>query len=110
VVVAEFSGHAGYSGVVFALPGLPLHLEFTRQLPAAPVPVPDPDELLVLYLPDAGVRRALLQRLAVAGRRPLEPANPYWKQDAHTFADADGWRIVIAARPLRIGSVSPDAK
>jgi hypothetical protein len=28
---------------------------------------------------------------------PIEPANPYWAEHALTFADPDGFRVVLAA-------------
>ena len=63
--VGGFRGHAGYDGVFLAVPGTDAHLELTT---------------------------------GVAGRLDAEPvasANPYWAEHGLTFADPDGFRVVL---------------
>lgn len=94
-VIASFEHHAGYDGVMLGLPGKPYHLEFTRQHPGSPGDAPSRDNLLVLYIPDAAQLEQLRARLERCGHRPVEPENPYWRDKALTFADPDGWRVVL---------------
>jgi hypothetical protein len=92
-VLGSFEGHAGYDGVFLGLPGERWHLEFTSHVHGSPCPAPTRDNLLVLYLDDAGERDAIARRMPP----PVEPENPYWESvGALTFEDPDGWRVVIA--------------
>jgi catechol 2,3-dioxygenase-like lactoylglutathione lyase family enzyme len=92
-----FEGHSGYDGVFIGLPGHALHLEFTRHEHGSPCPAPTRDNLLVLYVPDAAARDALVERMSRMGYPPVEPENPYWRQHGVTLEDPDGWRIVLHA-------------
>jgi len=92
--LGRFQQHDGYDGVFIDLPGASAHLEFTSGgRHAAPEPHPEP--LLVLYLGDWETVRAVAKRLDEA---PVEPANPYWAEHGLTFADPDGFRVVLAAQ------------
>jgi catechol 2,3-dioxygenase-like lactoylglutathione lyase family enzyme len=90
-----FEGHAGYEGVMIGLPGRDYHLEFTRHEAGSPCPAPTRDNLLVLYVEDAGALRLAVERLAARGHLPVEPENPYWAARGYTFEDPDGWRVVL---------------
>jgi GNAT superfamily N-acetyltransferase/catechol 2,3-dioxygenase-like lactoylglutathione lyase family enzyme len=92
-VLGGFTGHAGYDGVFFALPGGG-ELELTTG-PAAPVPGTDED-LLVLYVSGSDELAAAGVRLTSAGVRQIPSANPYWNRWGRTFLDPDGYRLVIA--------------
>ena len=91
--LGRFEDHAGYDGVFLSLPGSGAHLEFTSGGEHAP-PQSHPETLLVLYLGRLGNVRAAADRLDTL---PIEPANPYWAEHALTFADPDGFRVVLAA-------------
>jgi catechol 2,3-dioxygenase-like lactoylglutathione lyase family enzyme len=95
-VRTTFSGHAGYSGVILDLPVGGGELEFTEHEVGSPCPAPTADNLLVLYADDRHTHGLLVQRMRSHGHRPVAPDNPYWEQDAETFADPDGWRVTIA--------------
>jgi catechol 2,3-dioxygenase-like lactoylglutathione lyase family enzyme len=86
-----FRDHAGYDGVFLDLPGTGAHLELTAG-GGHPAPEPHPESLLVLYLGDEVAVRAAAARLDAA---PVEPANPYWADHGLTFADPDGFRVVL---------------
>ena len=43
--IASFEGHAGYEGVMLALPGRRDHLEFTHHQSGSPCPAPTKDNL-----------------------------------------------------------------
>ncbi len=95
-VVGGFEGHAGYDGVMFGLPGVDRHLEFTTG-PAIPSATPGPENLLVFYYPDTARRDAAVARLAALGYHAVAPENPYWIARAVTVPDPDGWRVVLFA-------------
>ncbi|WP_139488285.1 VOC family protein [Brevibacillus dissolubilis] len=102
--IGGFENHDGYDGVMFGLPGVDYHLEFTRHVSGSPCPAPTEDNLLVFYLPDRTARDAVANRLHEMGYPAVEPENPYWKGSGITIADPDGWRIVLQnTSGMRIG-------
>ncbi|SDM66752.1 VOC family protein [Sediminibacillus halophilus] len=94
-ILTTFSGHRGYEGVIFGLPDLPYHLEFTRHVDGSPCPAPTKDNLLVLYIPDTDEQEKVAQRLNDMGYGEVEPENHYWEEKGKTIEDPDGWRIVL---------------
>jgi len=93
--IGSFHNHAGYDGVMLGLPGHQYHLEFTQHSAGSPCPAPSKDNLLVFYIEDRDALLRMLERLRAHGHEPIEPENPYWKNKGFTFADPDGWRIVL---------------
>jgi catechol 2,3-dioxygenase-like lactoylglutathione lyase family enzyme len=93
--IASFEGHAGYEGVMLALPGRRDHLEFTHHESGSPCPAPTKDNLLVFYIENDGTFREMAARLERHGHEPVEPENPYWAEQGLTFEDPDGWRVVL---------------
>jgi catechol 2,3-dioxygenase-like lactoylglutathione lyase family enzyme len=93
--IASFEGHAGYEGVMLALPGRRDHLEFTHHESGSPCPAPTKDNLLVFYVADEGVIRQMAARLERHGHEEVAPENPYWAEGGLTFEDPDGWRVVL---------------
>jgi catechol 2,3-dioxygenase-like lactoylglutathione lyase family enzyme len=93
--IASFEGHAGYEGVMLALPGRRDHLEFTHHQSGSPCPAPTKDNLLVFYVADEGAIRQMAARLERHGHEEVEPENPYWAEGGLTFEDPDGWRVVL---------------
>jgi len=106
-----FTGHDGYDGVFFALPGGG-ELELTTG-PVGPAAGTEED-LLVLYTRTLDEVRAFGAGLTSAGIRSVDAVNPYWNRCGRTFLDPDGYRIVIAAaaavadvRGHRVGGDDP---
>ena len=98
-----FTGHDGYDGRFFALPGGG-ELELTAG-PAQPRPGTD-DDLLVLYVRSVEEVPSIGAGLQAAGVPAVPPANPYWARWGRTFLDPDGYTVVIAARdPAGVESV-----
>jgi catechol 2,3-dioxygenase-like lactoylglutathione lyase family enzyme len=93
--IGRFAAHDGYDGVMLGLPGEGTHLEFTQTDAGSPCPAPTADNLLVLYFADATTRDTVALRLQTHGHDPVPPENPYWRHRALTFADPDGWRVVL---------------
>jgi GNAT superfamily N-acetyltransferase/catechol 2,3-dioxygenase-like lactoylglutathione lyase family enzyme len=91
VEVGGFRDHSGYDGVFLAVPGTNAHLELTAG-GGHGAPVPHPESLLVLYLGDDQAVQAVAARLAAG---PVAPANPYWAEHGVTFADPDGFQVVL---------------
>ena len=100
--LAAFEDHAGFDGVVLGGREAPYHLEFTRRRGHASGASPDPESLLVFYLPDRDAWEAAVERLRAVGAKSVESQNPYWDRDGVTFEDPDGFRVVLqnAAWPL----------
>jgi catechol 2,3-dioxygenase-like lactoylglutathione lyase family enzyme len=93
--LAAFEDHAGFDGVVLGAPNAPYHLEFTHQRGQPSAATPDPESLLVFYLPDAAEWQAAVDRLKAFGAAPVASHNPYWDACGLTFEDPDGFRIVL---------------
>ncbi|MFD0770496.1 VOC family protein [Bacillus sp. CGMCC 1.60114] len=93
--IGEFHNHEDYDGVMFGLPGVEYHLEFTRHMNGSPCPAPTKDNLLVFYFPDKSEIEKIHHRLNTMGYDEVEPENPYWKEKGITIEDPDGWRIVL---------------
>jgi GNAT superfamily N-acetyltransferase/catechol 2,3-dioxygenase-like lactoylglutathione lyase family enzyme len=91
VEVGGFRNHGGYDGVFLAIPGTGAHLELTTG-GGHRAPVPHPESLLVLYL---GNKEAVKTTVARLGSDPVVPDNPYWAEHASTFADPDGFHVVL---------------
>lgn len=94
-VLAEFRDHDGFDGVMLGHPGAGYHLEFTRNAGHPAGRAPTPDNLLVFYLPAAADWRAAVERMEMAGHRPVPAFNPYWDRQGKTFEDPDGYRVVL---------------
>ncbi|RWM45515.1 VOC family protein [Mesorhizobium sp.] len=93
--LARFQSHANYDGVMLGLPGKAVHLEFTQHEAGSPCPAPSLDNLIVLYVTDTAAYDRLNNRMQRMGYAPVEPENPYWLGRSFTYADPDGWRVVI---------------
>lgn len=94
-ILASFSDHAGFDGVILGHETWPYHLEFTRRRPAPVSPRSTDEDLLVFYLPDQTEWHAASQRLKDAGGREVSSSNPYWNEQGVTFEDPDGYLIVL---------------
>lgn len=88
----RFADHDGYDGVFLDVPGSAAELELTSG-GSHPAPAPHPESLLVLYLETREEIDAIAARI---DQPPLVPANPYWEANGVTFADPDGFQIVLA--------------
>ena len=93
--IASFEGHAGYDGVMLALPGRRDHLEFTHYASGSPCPAPTKDNLLVFYVEDDGAFGEMASRLQRHGHESVESENLYWAEKGLTFEEPDGWRVVL---------------
>jgi catechol 2,3-dioxygenase-like lactoylglutathione lyase family enzyme len=99
-LVDRFEDHGGYTGVILAMPG-GAHLEITQHARGRGGSAPDADDLLVLYLPSAARVARRRRRLESLGYARVPPLNPYWLDKSVTFADPDGWRVVLCEAASR---------
>ncbi|WP_430788056.1 VOC family protein [Virgibacillus flavescens] len=93
--ITDFTGHRGYTGVIYGLPGVEYHLEFTKHVDGSPCPAPSEDNLLVLYIPEKNEIDQIYNRLQKMGYKAVPPENRYWEEKGITVADPDGWRVVL---------------
>lgn len=94
-VLGEFHDHDGFDGVMLGHRGAGYHLEFTRKAGHTAGRAPSEDNLLVFYLPDRGEWLRAVARLEGEGYEPVKAFNPYWDRAGKTFADPDGYRVVL---------------
>ena len=94
-VLYEFHDHDGFDGVMLGHAGAAYHLEFTRKAGHRAGTAPTEDNLLVFYLPDRGEWERAVERLIQHGCQPVPAFNPYWDRHGKTFADPDGYRVVL---------------
>ncbi len=94
-VLGSFTDHAGFDGVLLGAPDGPYHLEFTRRHGHNAGRAPTAENLLVFYLPNAVAWQQAVDRMEAVGYAPVPSANPYWDVRGRTFADPDGYRVVL---------------
>src|SRR4051812_9355227 len=94
-LLCEFKDHDGFDGVMFGHKDSGYHLEFTRKAGHQAGTAPTEENLLVFYLPDKGQWSAAVARLQALGHKPVKSFNPYWDRKGKTFADPDGYRVVL---------------
>jgi catechol 2,3-dioxygenase-like lactoylglutathione lyase family enzyme len=90
-----FTGHAGFDGLMVGHPQAPYHLEFTQQTGHVVPPAPTTENLLVFYLPERAAWDAAVVRMLAHGYPAVPAHNAYWDQQGRTFADPDGYRVVL---------------
>jgi catechol 2,3-dioxygenase-like lactoylglutathione lyase family enzyme len=94
-VVGRFEDHAGFDGVMLGVEGADYHFEFTRCRDHPVAPAPTAEDLIVLYLPEPAEWLAACERMLAAGFTPVASFNPYWDDLGRSFADPDGYRVVV---------------
>jgi catechol 2,3-dioxygenase-like lactoylglutathione lyase family enzyme len=91
----DFENHAGYDGLLLSTGDPGYELELTHRADQGPCRPPCGDHLIVLYFADSAAMQAAAQRVQAHGHGPVAPLNPYWIGKSLTFADPDGWRVVL---------------
>lgn len=94
-VVGEFKDHDGFDGVMLGHGEAGYHLEFTRKHGHEAGRAPTDDNLLVFYISERDEWERAVRRMEAHGFNPVEPFNPYWAKAGKTFADPDGYRVVL---------------
>ncbi len=96
--IADFTDHAGFSGIMVGRPELAWHIGFTHCHDHPRQPAPTDEDLLVLYYPDKADWQRACARMTEAGFRAMSSFNPYWDTNGKTFVDNDGYRVVLQNR------------
>src|SRR4051812_10886422 len=91
----QFEGHDGFDGAMLGHKGAGYHLEFTHKDGHHVGRAPSEDHLLIFYLPDSQEWSRAVARLEALGHKPVKSFNPYWDKKGKTFADPDGYRVVL---------------
>ena len=91
----SFANHAGFDGLMVGQPQAAYHLEFTQQAGHVAPPAPTAENLLVFYLPEPDAWTAAVARMQQHGYQPVPAYNAYWDRQGLTFADPDGYRVVL---------------
>jgi catechol 2,3-dioxygenase-like lactoylglutathione lyase family enzyme len=94
-VLDRFAGRDGFDGVMLGLDGAGWHLEFTRCCSQPAAPAPTAEDLLVLYLPERADWEQRCRQLQAAGFVPVASFHPWWERHGRSFADGDGYRVVL---------------
>lgn len=94
-VLGRFENHEGFDGVMLGHRDHTYHLEFTVKRGHSAGRAPTDDNLLVFYFPDATQWQLAVDRMSANGYRPVPSFNPYWDRHGRTFADPDGYRVVL---------------
>ncbi|WP_295484833.1 VOC family protein [uncultured Pseudomonas sp.] len=95
-VLGGFEDHAGFDGVMLGDPARHWHLEFTHCRRQKVEPRHTVEDLLVIYVDGLEAFEAFCLRLSGSGFERVAPFNPYWRENGATFADGDGYRVVVS--------------
>ncbi len=90
-----FADHNGFDGFMVGHPQAPYHLEFTQQQDHVAPLAPTAENLLVFYLPERAAWDAAVARMQAHGYPAVPAHNAYWDRQGLTFADPDGYRVVL---------------
>jgi hypothetical protein len=94
-VLAEFTDHDGFDGVVLGNADDRFQIELTTNHARRAGRSPSDEHLLVFYEPDPNEWTLACTRLLAAGFRSVRSGNPYWDRQGRTFEDGDGYRVVL---------------
>ena len=96
-VLGEFKSHDDYDGTFLGKKGMDWHLEFTASKEKATHQA-DEDDLMVFYVDNEVEFNRIKVNFDKNGIKLVEPKNPYWKKNALTYKDPDGFNLVISLR------------
>jgi len=94
-VLGSFTDHEGFDGVMLGAAGADYHFEFTICRTRPVHPAPTPEDLAIFYLPAPQEWQRRCTSVLASGFTAVASFNPYWDVKGRTFADHDGYRIVL---------------
>ncbi|MGG1949065.1 VOC family protein [Trinickia sp. NRRL B-1857] len=103
-VLSRFEDHKGFDGVMLGSAGMDYHFEFTYCTQHPVTPSPTCDDLMVFYVPDREEWQSLCDRAEDNGFVQVRSFNPYWDVAGRTYADPDGYRIVLQQGAWKVDS------
>jgi len=101
-ILASFTDHDGFDGVVLGHSNESYHIEFTHHRGTSVGKAPTQDNLLAFYVPDKELWTKQCLILEGAGFVKVNSYNPYWDVSGSTFEDIDGYRVVLQNEPWLI--------
>jgi catechol 2,3-dioxygenase-like lactoylglutathione lyase family enzyme len=109
-IVGGFEDHDGFEGVMLGVEGSSYHFEFTRCNRHPVAPSPTAEDLVVFYIPAPAEWQTACARMLAAGFKQVASFNPYWETRGRTYADCDGYRVVLQQAEWSTASSSlPDS-
>jgi len=93
--LGAFEDHDGFDGIMLGHPHQQWHLEFTHRSGHSVGRAPNNECLLVFYVEDEAAHAAAQRDMLAAGFVEVVPDNPYWLTHGVSFADLDGYRVVL---------------
>lgn len=103
-VLGTFVDHDGFDGLMLGHGDWPYHLEFTHRRGHQVGMSPGNENLLVFYYPQKELWTQAVERMLATGFQSVVPDNPYWARHGRTFADPDGYRVVLQASASPYGA------
>ncbi len=97
-----FVDHEGFDGVMLGYAGAGYHLEFTQERGMPSGGVPSAEHLLVFYIANPARWSAACARAEAAAWQRVPSHNPYWDRHGVTYADFDGYRVVLQNSALPV--------
>ena len=95
IELGRFEDHDGFDGVMVGWAGESWHLEFVSAPHLRPG-APDSDDALVLYFPELEAWNMACAAALDARFVAVIADNPYWEAHGASFADAEGFRLILA--------------
>ncbi|KAB8145891.1 VOC family protein [Chloroflexia bacterium SDU3-3] len=95
IEIGRFGDHDGFDGIMLGQLGSDYHFEFTYCNSHPVAPAATAEDLVVFYVPDPAAWEQRCAAMLSAGFTVVESFNPYWDARGRTFADTDGYRVVI---------------
>lgn len=99
--LGTFDDHEGFDGLILGAPDGSWQIEFVRERGVVAPRAPTREHLLVFYLADRDALEARCAAMDIAGFARVEPNNPYWLRHGVTYADPEGYHVVVAVAPSR---------
>lgn len=94
-VIGRFEDHDGFDGVMLGVAEAGYHFEFTHCRTHPVRPTPTVEDLIVFYVPGVSEWEAMCASMVAAGFEHVVAFNPYWEARGRTYADSDGYRVVL---------------
>ena len=97
--LGAFEGHDGFDGLIVGAADGTWQVEFVREHGVTAPRAPTNEHLLVFYVGDRVALDACCAAMDRAGCERVAPHNPYWRRHGVTYADPEGYPVVVAAMP-----------
>jgi len=94
--IGRFDGHDGFDGLIVGAPDGDWQVEFVVEHGRRAPPPPSPEHLLVFYVASRDALAVRAAAVDAAGFHRVSTNNPYWARHGVTYADPDGYPVVIA--------------